>query len=341
MSSHAKHAGARPVLSSDEIAKARGTRRMVVGSDSFANFDDCVLCLRTARDPVCCPKGHVFCKECIYTSLLHQKRVIAEKQAACRRLQEEKEAEAAQKEHEDRQHLLTTLRNMDAGIAAPQKQQQQKAGARVSATGSCFWVPTVTPTARATVADATGAKDDQQVRELRPMCPATKSTAEDAHTLRVKQLTPLVFTDADEEEAAAAARASKRRRTDSFGEEEAYEVAAGDDDDKAGPPPPTGRELLKHKHQCPVCLRLLTNTRQCALPKKCGHVACLECIQTLLVDSKDSKKKQKQKVGKCFVCGTEFCEKEVVKLQAGATGFAGHGDALVVESYRPSVPTSP
>ena len=32
-------------------------------------FDACTLCLQKAREPVACHKGHLFCKECIYTDL--------------------------------------------------------------------------------------------------------------------------------------------------------------------------------------------------------------------------------------------------------------------------------
>lgn len=32
-------------------------------------FDACSLCLQRAREPVACLKGHLFCKECVYTDL--------------------------------------------------------------------------------------------------------------------------------------------------------------------------------------------------------------------------------------------------------------------------------
>ncbi len=32
-------------------------------------FDSCALCLQRAREPVACEKGHLFCKECVYTDL--------------------------------------------------------------------------------------------------------------------------------------------------------------------------------------------------------------------------------------------------------------------------------
>ena len=55
-----------------ELMKA-GTRQVVLGKDSIKNFDDCTICLNPAVSPVCCLKGHIFCKECAYQNILRQK----------------------------------------------------------------------------------------------------------------------------------------------------------------------------------------------------------------------------------------------------------------------------
>ncbi|KAG1347222.1 putative E3 ubiquitin-protein ligase CSU1 [Cocos nucifera] len=53
-----------------------GTQRGHFGKDSIKPFDACCLCLKPFMDPLCCQKGHVFCKECILECLLAQKRDI-------------------------------------------------------------------------------------------------------------------------------------------------------------------------------------------------------------------------------------------------------------------------
>ena len=53
-----------------------GTQKERLGKDSIKPFDACCLCLKPLIDPVCCRKGHLFCKECIYSSLLAQKKDI-------------------------------------------------------------------------------------------------------------------------------------------------------------------------------------------------------------------------------------------------------------------------
>ena len=53
-----------------------GTQRERLGKDSIKPFDACCLCLKPLIDPLCCLKGHAFCKECILECLLAQKKDI-------------------------------------------------------------------------------------------------------------------------------------------------------------------------------------------------------------------------------------------------------------------------
>jgi nitric oxide synthase-interacting protein len=53
-----------------------GTQRERLGKDSIKPFDACCLCLKPLIDTLCCPKGHTFCKECIFECLLAQKKDI-------------------------------------------------------------------------------------------------------------------------------------------------------------------------------------------------------------------------------------------------------------------------
>lgn len=53
-----------------------GTQKERLGKDSIKPFDACSLCLKPVIDPMCCQKGHIFCKECILECLLAQKKDI-------------------------------------------------------------------------------------------------------------------------------------------------------------------------------------------------------------------------------------------------------------------------
>jgi nitric oxide synthase-interacting protein len=76
MTRHSKN-NSRNFFSSSERSKLKGLYGTIterIGKDSLKSFDDCSLCLSTAKSPVCCPKGHLYCKECILKNILDQKK---------------------------------------------------------------------------------------------------------------------------------------------------------------------------------------------------------------------------------------------------------------------------
>lgn len=79
MTRHSKNNCALGVFTYAEKSKLKGiygTLESRVGRDSHKEFDSCCLCLTTAKQPLCCNQGHIYCKECIYASLLKQKQDI-------------------------------------------------------------------------------------------------------------------------------------------------------------------------------------------------------------------------------------------------------------------------
>ncbi|XP_010927798.1 E3 ubiquitin-protein ligase CSU1 [Elaeis guineensis] len=85
-----------------------GTQREGLGKDSIKPFDSCCLCLKPFIDPLCCQKGHVFCKECILECLLPQKKDIKRKLAAPAAQQKQ------EKEEEEEKLMLQKARELDA-----------------------------------------------------------------------------------------------------------------------------------------------------------------------------------------------------------------------------------
>ena len=72
---HAKNNTALGYFTRHERAKLGwGSQRKRLSKDSIKQFYACTICLKLCEVPVLCPGGDLFCKECIYQSLLTQKR---------------------------------------------------------------------------------------------------------------------------------------------------------------------------------------------------------------------------------------------------------------------------
>ena len=91
---HSKNNSASAVFTYRERQRTEwGTQSQRLGSDSIKRFDCCSLCLHPARDAVVCHKGHLYCKGCVYDSLMQQKQRSRAEQEE-RRQQELRKAEA-------------------------------------------------------------------------------------------------------------------------------------------------------------------------------------------------------------------------------------------------------
>lgn len=110
---HSKRNTSLPHFTSYErslLRNAWGTKRSVIGRDSFLPFASCKLCLQPARSPVvsCATSGDLFCRECAINDLLAQrqeiKRLERERDDAKKRIAEDDKRtldEARRKELEE------------------------------------------------------------------------------------------------------------------------------------------------------------------------------------------------------------------------------------------------
>lgn len=80
---------------------------------------------------------------------------------------------------------------------------------------------------------------------------------------------------------------------------------------------------LDKTYICPSCKVTLTNTVSLAALSSCGHVFCKKCAEKFIVVDKV-----------CLVCDKPCKERNLVKLEKGGTGFAGHGDYLEATDFK-------
>lgn len=83
-----------------------GSRTQRIGADSMKKLDACYLCLGKAKNAVACSRGHIYCKECILSSLLSQKTLIKSHQESLRAFAVTEELEREQAKQDARSRVL-------------------------------------------------------------------------------------------------------------------------------------------------------------------------------------------------------------------------------------------
>ncbi|KAH9610688.1 hypothetical protein KSS87_003697 [Heliosperma pusillum] len=225
-----------------------GTQKERLGKDSIKPFDACSLCLKPVIDPLCCLKGHIFCKECILQCLLSQKKDIQRKLAAHsahkqQETEEEQEKLMLQKakelEYFDRQNHGAVPHHSDKdysdgknGFHGANSVKTTSYEEEALRTMKAFWLPSATPVAPAKV-DA----------------PSTCTTCpEGKEKLKLKSLFPICFIEEN-------------------------------DDDKDS-------TSIDKKYICPSCKVTLTNAMSLVASSSCGHVLCKKCADKFMVVDK-------------------------------------------------------
>lgn len=88
-----------------------------LGLESMRRFDACSLCLQRAREPVACAEGHLYCKECVYSDLLAQKKDIKRHQARLEEAAKEEEEERNRARESARERVLRDFEKSQLGLA--------------------------------------------------------------------------------------------------------------------------------------------------------------------------------------------------------------------------------
>ncbi|KAH7340616.1 hypothetical protein B0J17DRAFT_749175 [Rhizoctonia solani] len=260
-----------------------------LGVDSMKRFDACTLCLQQAREPVACGEGHLYCKECIYTDLLSQKKDIKKFKAKLEELQREEEAEKARAAQAARDRVLRDFEKNQLGLASRKEPHAEELARRAEAAAlkqleleqkearrsklpSAYWLASETPTAEGSDAEKIKLKD----MKVGTLCRAS----EFGHPLNLKGLIPVKFT------------------TQSNGE-------------STSGPSKDSSECI-----CPSCKKTL-NLGIMFLMRPCSHVLCKTCTDTLVTPNKQ-----------CVVCDSELPNsKDVIQLSREGTGYSGGGRA--------------
>jgi nitric oxide synthase-interacting protein len=280
-------------------------------------FDACALCLNGAREPLACNEGHLFCKECVYTDLLTQKKDIKRQKDKLEGMKKDAENERTKVKEAARERVLEEFEKGQLGLAIAQTTGGTKSGGNAdeprgtkrkfafdSSTVESlakeaeesaliqiekdqaaalkhklpdFWLPSLTPTYT-----SNGPPQSLMDVKLQTTCRGGNPS----HPLSLKTLIPVKFT----------LYSSSSRSEESTAAEDESKV-------KKDAPEPI----------CPSCKKQLSNSVLIFLAKPCAHVTCKTCTDTL------------RPAKQCIVCDTQLKEKDILELKREGTGFAGGG----------------
>ena len=94
-----------------------GSQATRLSRDSFLPFASCQLCLQIARDPVACASnGEVFCRECVLSNLLAQKKEIKRLEKEDARQHKEVEEEERTRGEEERGRAIEEFEKVMMGM---------------------------------------------------------------------------------------------------------------------------------------------------------------------------------------------------------------------------------
>ncbi|KAF9353862.1 hypothetical protein BGX26_008388 [Mortierella sp. AD094] len=319
MSRHSKNNTARGHFTYAEKQMLEyGTKKQRLGRDSMRDFDACFLCLQTARDPVCCPEGHLSCKECIYENILAQKQEIERQAKLCALQQEQEQQDQILKEELAQQIILKEFEKSQMGVLSKTKSVR---GKLTGLTGDTP-LPESPSTSNEALQGQKKRPFELDTSELERMSKqeridVAKAIEEEAKSKKpvlpsfwVPSLTPsdkksefkptklnTVCTATDTEHKLSLKHLIPVK----------FETAMEDHDESEA-------KYAKASSICPICRKGFTNTTKMSILKSCGHVYCDNCCKQFV-----------KKEGKCQTCDRKTKEKDIIVMRGEGSGFSAGG----------------
>ncbi|TFK52908.1 hypothetical protein OE88DRAFT_1627381 [Heliocybe sulcata] len=329
MTKHSKNNTASSVFSYAEYKRLDyGTKRQRLGNESMRRFDACSLCLQRVRDPVACHEGHLFCKECVYTDLLTQKKDIKKQKDRLEQMKREADDEKERAKEAARERVLLEFERGQLGLGkssltglgtSSKEDSKEPRGLKRKFEFDASTVDTLTREAEEVALRQIEREQAERLRAKLPdfwlpsLTPTYTSNelpsslkdikvqttcrgGEPAHFLSLKNLVPVQFTFLPSKSSAQSVTSTPASTTST-------DTSKPKSDDNSDP-------------ICPSCKKTFSNSIIMFLMKPCSHVVCKTCTDSLIRPSKQ-----------CVVCDKQLGGKDVIALRREGTGFAGGGIA--------------
>ncbi|KAH7063839.1 zinc finger-containing protein [Paraphoma chrysanthemicola] len=318
--------------------------------DSFLPFGSCQLCLLPSVDPVCCPQGDLFCRECAMTNLLAQRKEIKRLERVHERQKIDEDDERLRDDEAARLRAVEEFEAVQAGLEA-------KIGTGSKVIGRQNG-KIVVEQDDSKASDGRGTKRKFEIDEEELKRIASEDRSKAKRTLEEERKAakghlpsfwvPGETPDQHHKHAEKARHAPvcpssepehphnlslKSLTSVKFNEEKSTE---------------TGKTVWT----CPSCRKALTNSTKATLAIPCGHVLCKPCVDKFLRPEHRHHRDAHDDVPEpesvhCYVCDADLTngaeekegkkkkEKEkgpkpgLVEIRSEGTGFASGGKAMV------------
>ncbi|KAJ7494565.1 hypothetical protein B0H11DRAFT_2002392 [Mycena galericulata] len=354
MTKHSKNNTASSIFSYAEYRKASteyGTKRQRLGNESMRRFDACSLCLQTAREPVSCKDGHLFCKECAVNDLLSQKKDLKRQKDKAEQIRKEIEAEVERAKAAARERVLQDFERGQLGLASNSSSSVPASASNSAGTKRPF--STAFEFSPSHVSDLVAQAEEAAARAIaKEQAEAAKGVLPD---FWLPSLTPTYGGVAARDVAAAGGKSEFKPGAVCRGGGDRHSFALKDlmpvkfSYHTEGT---TGAKDVKDPGEavCPSCMKKLSNNVIMFLMKPCAHVICRTCTDTLVrpppgngasanskssaAKDEDTGKNSTQEAHACVVCDVRLKKKDIIELKREGTGFASGG---LAESSRSGI----
>lgn len=361
--SHSKRNTSRPVFTSHERAVAKSnwaSSSARLNRDSFLPFGCCGLCLGSARDPVACLGGDIFCRECALANILAQRKAIKRAEKANHYAEKEAAYAKTMEDEEDRQRTIRDFELTQAGLPADEKprgaevvekDQRQEAG-KLAAPVVVDKLPEDVTEHDATVVVHVSSKrkfdldDDEVLRVMKGDKRKARKAIEEEKAAKPALpcfWTPSLTPDVQDSKLPPASRKEKTvpvcpsSSADDLHPILMQKLITVHFHDEEGPSSQEKRRI------CPSCLKMLSNASSPVMTERCGHVLCMNCAK-MLISLAGKSAPVPEVPPMCFTCEAPIASSSskrltssdqlptgLVALRSQGTGFSARGSNQVTK----------